>query len=217
MTTAELTGTEEANMTDSRLEASRASCLAHEEQMGWPREYPDNPMVDEDFKMRLPLKRAVRRFRSLKPYRVSPEEFLVLVDVFYGDLADIYNIPHPEVVHEGEWEGSSGGSSYNSGTHTVTLRGKKSLITTLHEFAHARGYGETGAVWWSVNLFKTLWPKSFDQLEAEGHFMSVPGEEEEQDCSVAKVVLTGPNGHTITREERREYIRQVLQRRRPRG
>lgn len=185
MTTEVPSGTEEASEFEQAIESSRQACAAHEERMGWSQEYPDNIMLDEDFKLRLSAKRALRRFRAAKPYRHEGAAFIMLVDILYSDLSEIYGIPCPRIKHEGEWEGTSGGSNYDPSTHTITLKGKKSIITTLHEFAHARGYGEHGAVWWSVNIFRLLWPKSFEQLEAEGHFLNQP-EQSEEDPNMGK-------------------------------
>lgn len=49
---------------------------------------------------------------------------------------------------------------------------KPSIITALHEFAHALyGADETQACRWSVQLFRKTFPKAFAQLDWQGHML----------------------------------------------
>lgn len=58
---------------------------------------------------------------------------------------------------------------YNPEARTIYLS-KPSIITTLHEYAHALfGTSEKKACRWSVQLFAKVWPKAFAQLEWDGH------------------------------------------------
>jgi hypothetical protein len=63
----------------------------------------------------------------------------------------------------------SGASNYRPACHTITLTGKLSVLTYLHEFAHARGADERQACRWSINLFRRCFPRSFARCRAVGH------------------------------------------------
>jgi hypothetical protein len=146
------------------LRAVRREALEHEEHKGWQRTAPDNPMVDEAFRLQAQARDALLRFRDEKPFGLVGDAFTEALKTLYRTLAHVYDMPEPQVWHDGEWTGDSGTSEYVPGQHAIILRGGKSILTALHEFAHARGYGEHGAVWWSVNAFKTTWPASYDKL-----------------------------------------------------
>ena len=47
--------------------------------------------------------------------------------------------------------------------------GRLSVVTFLHEFGHALGYGERGACRWSINLFRRCFPRSFARCRQAGH------------------------------------------------
>ena len=69
-------------------------------------------------------------------------------------------------------EARHGNGCYNPATDTITLINKLSVITYLHEFAHAMfGSDENVACSWSINLFRICWPVSFSKLVANGHMM----------------------------------------------
>jgi hypothetical protein len=153
----------------------RRTAVAHETRRGWLRTYPDNPMLDEDFGLKAPVLRALRRFkRQLTKLRRrgvrKGRKILRAVERLYDRLSRTYDIPTPRVLHDGMWRGDTGNSCYQLGASgAIVLRGRLSIITVLHEFAHARGYGETGAVWWSVNAFRKVWKRAFARL------VSAPG------------------------------------------
>lgn len=153
------------SVSTENLTAARQKAERHERRKGWSRDYPDNPMVDYDgFRLKRSVARALDEFKAARPFRLEGDEFVALVSALYGELATAYDIPEPTVTHAGPWEGDSGSSTYSPVEHHVTLRGRRSVLTALHEFAHARGYGETGAVWWSVNAFRLTFPRSFAKL-----------------------------------------------------
>lgn len=90
-------------------------------------------------------------------------------------LADAYGLPRPILkMRNITTDGDSGSSSYQPATNTITMRGKLSIITLLHEFAHARGYDERKAVAWSVSLFARVYPKQYARLIHEGHTLRLP-------------------------------------------
>lgn len=65
-------------------------------------------------------------------------------------------------------------SDYNEITHTITMRGKLSIVTFLHELAHAvYAYDEHMARVWSIKLFKKVYPKAFANLKVVDGFALV--------------------------------------------
>lgn len=48
----------------------------------------------------------------------------------------------------------------------IIMRGKLSIITFLHEYAHALGMNEDRAKEWSQSLFRLCYPKSIGKLKA---------------------------------------------------
>jgi len=146
------------------------------------RSYPPTTQVDDTLQYRPETMRIMKKWRDeIKPYRpreYSPDavqkklkKFTKLSDT----LANIYGIRPPKIrvgtMNAQTWNQpmSSGSSNYSPGTHTITINGKFSVVTFLHEFGHARGFDEPDAVTWSVNLFKRIYPRSFARLHAHGH------------------------------------------------
>lgn len=115
--------------------------------------------------------RAVKRLRLAGAWRGSDAERLEKFRRCIGRLSRVYGIEEPRVVRGIVRRGSSGASCYVPAVHTITLSGRLSVVTMLHEFAHAMGKGERGAVKWSVNLFRRVWPEQFERCEHEGHVL----------------------------------------------
>ena len=114
--------------------------------------------------------RAVRAFAASKPWRGSVARRKEKFRRLNRDLAAAYGIPEPRLAFAGvEAGGPSGASSYSPARHAVTLAGKLSVLTYLHEFAHARGADERQACRWSINLFRRCFPRSFARCRAVGH------------------------------------------------
>ena len=68
-------------------------------------------------------------------------------------------------------ESDSGSSHYRPAADSITLCGRLSVVTYLHEFAHALGRDEQGAVRWSVSLFRIGFPRSFARCGRDGHML----------------------------------------------
>ena len=154
------------------LAETHARARRHERRRGWPLGYPDNPMVDDAATFRPAALAALRQFRAVHPFRLEAEAFVDAVGTLYGGLSAAYDMPVLTVRHRGPWEGDSIESRYDDLRHRVTLRGRASVLTALHEFGHARGYGEGGAVYWSVNVFRRVFPRSFARLQQQpGSYM----------------------------------------------
>jgi len=82
-------------------------------------------------------------------------------------------MPAPE-LHFAEMDGGFSGASScrrrgDGKPAVITMRGKLSVVTFLHEFAHALGRDERGACRWSINLFRSVFPEQYARLRADGH------------------------------------------------
>ena len=113
--------------------------------------------------------RAVRKFAKEKPWRGELARRVELFRTLNAELAAAYEIAAPILNMDGVGEGDSGASSYCPANHTISLRGRLSVVTFLHEFGHSRGMGERGATKFSVNLFRRCFPRSYAQAVADGH------------------------------------------------
>jgi len=76
--------------------------------------------------------------------------------------------------------GSSGSSFYLPWEHRITLTGKLSVVTLLHEFAHAMQMDEQDACKWSINLFRRCFPRQYSRLVHVGHMLVRPQEASER-------------------------------------
>lgn len=148
----------------SSLETAFSRAYKHEKKEKWSRDYPKNAMLDDNFKLAEPIRKSLEAFKEKRPYKCSNKEFLDAVQVLYAEMSAFYGIPTPALRHVGPWDGPSASSFYTP--HAITLSGHRSVITALHEYVHARGYGETAAVWWSTNAFRIVFPNDFKNLRA---------------------------------------------------
>ncbi len=133
-------------------------------------EYPQTvaEVLDPQMKFNRAALMAVRAFARSRPYRQSGERREQLVGELNQQLSAAYGIAVPQLVFR--WSsGSSGSSCYWPALHQIELRGRFSVVTLLHEFGHARGFGEQGACRWSINLFAKCFPRSFARCRQHGH------------------------------------------------
>lgn len=151
-----------------RMSANTSKALRAEKKMGFGRDYPGHPMLDDDFSLNKAERAALEKFKDKKPYRASNEDYLNMIQELYCDLAEAHGSTPPIVRHSGEWENAKYPSFYTP--HMVVLTGSKNVTTALHEYMHSLGYGEVSAVWWSTNAFKLLYPSSFKNLEVNPDF-----------------------------------------------
>jgi len=134
-------------------------------------DYPSTvvEVLDDKILFRPATLRAVHAFAQSNPWRGSPDQRKRKFCKLNRSLAAVYGIRKPELVL-GQLDGSSSGQSYyEPGRHRIVLVGKLSVVTYLHEFAHARGMGEQGACRWSINLFRRCFPMQFSRLIQVGH------------------------------------------------
>jgi hypothetical protein len=142
-----------------------------------PFDYPDT--VAEILRPNIRYRRGVlpllREFKARHPWRGSVERREALFRFLIDGLAGIYGIPRPRFrfidVSVSAQPGVSGSSYYSPALHEIGIIGKASVVTTLHEFAHALGKGERGATLWSVNLFRRVFPRQYNRLTTRGHML----------------------------------------------
>ncbi len=126
-------------------------------------------VLDDQISFRPASLRAVRIFATSNPWTGSLDQRKKKFCKLNRSMAAAYGIRKPELVF-GNLDGSSSGRSYyEPGRHRIVLVGKLSVVTYLHEFAHARGMGEQGACRWSINLFRRCFPRQFSRLIQVGH------------------------------------------------
>ena len=142
--------------------------------MPYRRNYPRTieEVLDPALTFRPAALRAVRAFARSQPWRGTLAEREAKFRRLNRALAAAYGIAEARLIFRGVAAGAdSGPSSYRPGTHTITLAGRLSVVTYLHEFAHARGADERRACRWSINLFRRCFPRSFARCRGVGHML----------------------------------------------
>jgi hypothetical protein len=141
------------------------------------RTYPPGKPYIPELKFRPETIAVMVKFRDdIKPFKpkefsnANVEEKKKKWKWFVDNMSLAYQIPIPTVnfgiFTEESWKekGASGSSNYNHITHTLTFMGRFSIVTLFHEFAHARGFDETDAVIWSINLGLRYFPITFNRM-----------------------------------------------------
>lgn len=113
---------------------------------------------------------AVRAFAHSRPWRGSFSRRRQKFEALHAELSRIYQ--KQTALRFGILDdGDSGGSSFCPSLDEIELCGKLSVVTYLHEFAHALGRDERGACRWSLNLFRICFPSSFTRCISDGHVL----------------------------------------------
>jgi hypothetical protein len=128
--------------------------------------------LDPEFKYKREALAAAVAFAQSGPWQGTREERKAKFMTLHAALCAAYGMRTP--LHVRWSEGSSGGSHFIPSQDSITLTGRPSVVTYLHEFGHARGYDEYGAVIWSVNLFKKCFPEQFARCSQVGHMLVPP-------------------------------------------
>lgn len=145
------------------IERAHRKAKEDEQRRGWPRAYPRTAMIDLNFEPDPALGEALRRFKKRYPFRLDNAEFVRAAQRLANDFAEVFEMPPPKV----DGSGLTDARDFAQGRyepHVVFLKGAPSVITLVHELIHAAGYGEHGAVYFSTNLFRLYFPKSFARL-----------------------------------------------------
>ena len=133
--------------------------------------YPETviEVLDDEMRFRPATLRAVQAFARSRPWRGSLEERKKKFLKVNHDLASSCDIPEPD-LRFGHIDGSSSrGSYYRPSAHRIVTTGRLSVVSYLHEFAHALGKNEVDACRWSINLFRRCFPRQFSKLVHRGH------------------------------------------------
>ena len=142
----------------------------------YARNYPAtvSEIIDDGIRYRRSTIAAAKWFARRKPWRgrigCRKQKFARL----HEKLCETYGKTTRLVFEGTHRNGPSGSSSYTPAADVITLRGRLSVVTYLHEFAHALGRDERGACRWSVNLFKRCFPRSFSRCVTSGHCLMRP-------------------------------------------
>ena len=140
------------------------------------RNYPEAviEVLDDNIQYSPAVVDAVKCFASANPWRGSLISRKMKFQQLNQDLAQSCNIQRPTLGF-GHLDGSSSRSShYIPREHRIMLTGKLSVVTFLHEFGHALGYGEREACQWSINLFRKGFPRQYARLIHIGHTLVRP-------------------------------------------
>jgi hypothetical protein len=142
--------------------------------MHYSREYPANvqDVIDDDITYKSDALRSVQDFARSKPWRGSLDERHMKIRTLHNALCKAYDLdPHPRVIFGNDHLSCSGASCFVVSANAIVLRGRLSVVTYLHEFAHARGMNERQACAWSINLFRKCFPRSWSRVRFDGHMV----------------------------------------------
>jgi len=139
-------------------------------------DYPQTvvEVLDDTMTFEQEVLEANQAFKRSKPWRGSLEQRKEKFMHLNHDLAAVCGIPAPELVFGPMNGGSSGSSHYIPGAHQIVLKGRLSVVTFLHEFAHSCGKNEVIACRWSINLFRRCFPRQYAKLVHVGHMLVRP-------------------------------------------
>jgi len=113
---------------------------------------------------------AVKRFASSKPYRGSTRRRIQKFSRAIHDICDAAGVERPRLLFVPDETQDSGQSACIPAIRTIILRGRLSVITSLHEVSHLlNGPSEYVACAWSLRLFRDCFPRSWSRLRFDGH------------------------------------------------
>jgi len=126
------------------------------------RQYPATvvEILDDQITFPRDLLYAVERFALSRPWDGSTKTREEKFHQLNRSLAKVCRIRLPKLVFGNLDGGSTGESNYRPRSHRIVIVGKLSVVTFLHEFAHALGQDERKACRWSINLFRKCFPPS---------------------------------------------------------
>ena len=130
-------------------------------------------VLDDNMRFDAPTLAAVRWFAASNPWRGSQSSRKRKFRDLNRNLSTACDIVEPKLVFAHLNGGSSGASHYVPRDHRIVIVGKLSVVTFLHEFGHALGYGEREACRWSINLFRKCFPRQYSRLIHVGDRKSV--------------------------------------------
>ncbi len=138
--------------------------------------YPETveECIDDDLKYRVGVYEVLKKFRSSRPWVGTMEEMQHKFKMLNEDLSEIYKMKTPQLVFVDRFPTGSC-CIQNSKPPVIIIEPEQdsrySVVCYLHEFAHALGKGEKDACKWSINLFKRIFPSSYEALDHKGHML----------------------------------------------
>ncbi len=140
------------------------------------RNYPEAviEVLDDDIQYPPAATEAVESFAVANPWKGSQNLRKKKFQRLNRDLARACSIQEPTLDFGVLDSGSSGSSFYSPSDHRIVMIGKLSVVTYLHEFAHALGFDEEAACRWSINLFRRCFPRQYSRLIHLGHTLVRP-------------------------------------------
>jgi len=136
-------------------------------------EYPNtvSEVISDSMRFKPSVLVAIMHFKAAEPYRGTLNERHQKFKTLHAALCAAYEITPPQLIFGTDLASCSGRSCYLLEMNAIILRGRLSVVTYLHEFAHARGLNERQAARWSLNLFRRCFPKSWSHATFEGHMI----------------------------------------------
>jgi hypothetical protein len=121
----------------------------------------------------------LQRFKEANPWHGKIRERKAKFERCFEELKAMHNMKDLKLEFDianrfSLWH-DSGSSSYNRDTKIITLRGRLSVVTFLHEFAHALfGSSEERAREFSLDLFKKVFPEKYARCNFNGIMLTKP-------------------------------------------
>lgn len=136
-------------------------------------------ILDNDMKFKSETIKALKKFKRLNPWKGNLGEIEQKFRTLNSDLSNIYKIKEPYLTFVKKCKY---GSCYYSVGHLIILEkqvgNRYGVVTYLHEFCHSLGsektgnpYGEKYVCKWSINLFRKVFPKQYEELVPVGHLL----------------------------------------------
>ena len=119
-------------------------------------------VLDDSIRFKPAALAAVRDLARAKPWRGTPDERLAKLRRCLLELSTAYGIEPPRLT-------VGAIDCFIPAFQQIQLTARLSVVTFLHEFAHARGFDERQAVRWSVNLFRRCFPRSYARCRHVRH------------------------------------------------
>jgi len=127
--------------------------------------------------------KALRNFKEKKTFNLDTDGRFEAMQEMLEELCDVCNIPVPSFEMENINGSFSGFSNFDFVNNKIIMRGKLSIITFLHEFAHAYFfhavnflYQESNALnyykieslakMWSHHYFSVVYPRQYAKILA---------------------------------------------------
>lgn len=144
------------------------------------RQYPSSveEVLDDTIKYRREVIRAMNSYKDMKPWEGTPFQKAAKMFWLHLQLCEIYgantSITFDPAILCGR-ESKTGNGWCDFQIDNIHIIGRVSVLTFLHEWGHRlHGESEHLACWWSINLFRKIFPGSFNKLleNANGHFLA---------------------------------------------